>query len=409
MSKLTDVLKSVIEPLKLLLDRVDKKADEVKKKIDGMPSPVAYDTENKTVIFNSAVSLTNYGGNYYWTEVDNLKIEYGSWYEIYIADMKCVRMASGSESEPIIYIMDDKSPLLRIVTVSDNTCKLIGAPVGFRLNISKIIGTDFQQVPAHLMELPLATNGSDGVVQVTDVKEYADRGGDPTNGALGVWIYRNDRKLYVDSPLPYASSSKQGQILRVNSKGEWVSEKATLLSDMDPVKTRKGKIPIVKDGNVWDVSDLDYCDKNYVITHIIKNGWGTNNYYGANFTFDELWNYMDSFVKSSDQQPNIFFVVEDIFGSTSRDTKSILNFYYIELLYEGENYSTRSIVFWCDSEGKMKIKMHEDDTLEVLKTDSANIILPSTPTTSDSGKIPMVQSDGSWGLVSIPVAEEASF
>jgi hypothetical protein len=78
MSKLTDVLKSVIEPLKLLLDRVDKKSDEVKKKIDGMPSPVAYDTENKTVIFNSAVALTKYGGNYYWTEVDNLKIEYGS-------------------------------------------------------------------------------------------------------------------------------------------------------------------------------------------------------------------------------------------------------------------------------------------------------------------------------------------
>lgn len=36
-------------------------------------------------------------------------------------------------------------------------------------------------------------------------------------------------------------------------------------------------------------------------------------------------------------------------------------------------------------------------------------VMPSAPTSSDSGKIPMVQSDGSWGLVSIPNAEEASF
>jgi hypothetical protein len=299
-------------------------------------------------------------------------------------------MASGSESEPIIYIMDDKSPLLRIVTVGDNTCKLIGGPVGFKLNISKIIGTDFQQVPAHLMELPLATNGSDGVVQVTDVKEYADRGGDPTRYALGVWIYRNNRQLYVDSPLPYASSSKQGQFLRVNSKGEWAAEEVGVLPTVNT--NYEGRVAVVKDDGTWGVSSSPRIDKQYIVNYLIADGFGSTKIYSTNFEFDEMWDAISDVRRGMSKM---------CFTTTDRSIINIYSFYRVEPERETSS-SPRFIIFWLDQYGKTKLKMHEDKTIEVVESDQANIILPSTPTASDSGKIPMVQEDGSWGLGEIP-------
>lgn len=370
MSKLTDTLRTVLEPFKFLLDRVEKKIDNIDipapvqpdmaqsnpEEPDYIKNRIAYDDRERKLIFEDYVEINRYAGSAYSSDDLDFVLEEGALYEIVFGDDMYIERCTLLEDQ-YIQVLTLGSPLHSIQcntlgkysnAVGDPT---FSGPTHLKVSLVDESG-GYKTLPKHLVpEYNIASNLNAGVVKVSAVERGVNQ-----NYVLPIIMESTEGIIYAESPLPPYRDDKQ-TIRWDKKRWSWVAD----------------------DGGWFKSTNGEYYKLTFEkTTPVFKN---ENN--------GTIWS------------PGTFMP-----KATTSDS--------------GKVPMVQSDGTWGLSD------IPETDLSNYYTKEESDAKALPTATTSDSGKVPMVQSDGTWGLgevitearvnelittaiSAIPNAEEVSF